>query len=137
MHKFGYYYIPKGRELCVNIARYVNKSRYSNASMPNITEPVIDNDLFYSNSDNLPVKLIPEISHVQLSRAFQKINKLRCIWVYDYGVIVKGSPFTKNADASESIGLTRTSIVVQRYLDTCKLYKNRYSFKTRPNSSIK
>lgn len=78
MHKFGYYYTSEGRELCVTIANYVNKSRYSNASDTSvvITEPVISSTLF---SSNLPVKLIPEMSHLQLSQAFARVREPRLV----------------------------------------------------------
>lgn len=127
MRKYGYYYISQGRDLTVSIASYVNKSRYSTATKNKIMAPVIDIRFLTSI---LPVKLTPSISHLQLSQQFAKVRKGRLIWIYDNDVVFQGSPFTTVADASVSIGLSRKSLIVRRYLDTGKLYKNRFNFKT-------
>ena len=132
MQKYGYCYSTVGRNLAVSIANYINKSRYSTATNK-VTVPVIDIAFLTSI---LPVKLTPTISHLELSKEFAKIQKGRVIWVYDNQVIVKGSPFTTIAAASESIGLSRTSITVRRYLDTGKLYINRYIFRTTASSFL-
>lgn len=130
--KYGYFYNTQGRDLSVSIANYINKSRYSTQINKDITIPVIDITFLTST---LPVKLIPDISHLQLSQKFSKISKNRLIWVYDNGNVSKDSPFITVANASESIGLSRTSMTVRRYLDTGKVYKNRYIFKSTHNIS--
>jgi hypothetical protein len=127
MHKFGYIYLTEGRKLAVVIASFVNKSRYS-TSVKQVNTPVIDLALFYTS---LPVKLTPEMTHLELSQSFAKTNKTRNVWVYDQNVLVKGSPFMSNADAAASVGLNRTTRVVARYLDTGKSYKERYEFTTK------
>lgn len=127
--KHGYFYIKQGRIIAITIAKYVNISRYTTSGI-NPIFPIIDIKFLTST---LPVKLTPTISHLELSHAFAKLNnKDRAIWVYDNNVLVNGSPFNKIADASVSIGIDRKSLTISRYIDTGKLYKNRYSFYSKP-----
>lgn len=46
------------------------------------------------------------------------------------GSIMKGSPFSSQADVAEALGLERKtgSILVGRYLKSGKAYKDRYTF---------
>jgi hypothetical protein len=41
---------------------------------------------------------------------------------------VKGSPFSTYGDGHEVLGLRRGSRVIGRYIDTGKLYKDKYRF---------
>lgn len=127
MHKFGYIYLTEGRKLAVNIASFVNKSRYS-TSINKVNTPIIDLSLF---DTSLPVTLTPKMTHLELSQNFAKTYKTRNVWVYNNNVLVKGSPFMSNADAAASVGLNRTTRIVARYLDTGKSYQERYEFTTK------
>ena len=80
----------------------------------------------------LPVKLTPTMSHVQLARSFALLNKNREIWIYDNNILIKNSPFNSYAEAQEAINISRKSLIIQRYLDTGKLYLNRYIFSSEP-----
>jgi len=46
MHKYGYFYLDEGRNLTTKIARYINKSRYSNRKLQ-VEAPVIDPSFFF------------------------------------------------------------------------------------------
>jgi hypothetical protein len=72
------------------------------------------------------------MSHLNLSQAFARLKIHREVWVYDKENLLKGSPFNSYADACEAIKIIRTSMVVRRYIDTGKLYDNRYLFYSSP-----
>ena len=76
----------------------------------------------------LPITITPELTHLQLSQNFARLVKNRTIWVYDNGVLIKGSPFYTQTSAAEAIGLPKNTSVIKRYIDTDKLYVNRYAF---------
>jgi len=73
MHKYGYFYLNKGRKLTVDIANYINTSRYSNSGKK-VTKPVINEDLF---NTVLPVQLTPIMTHLKLAQAFAKVKGFR------------------------------------------------------------
>jgi hypothetical protein len=68
MHKYGQFYLYKGRKLAIEISNYINSSRYSNSGK-DVTEPSIDIDLF---NKTLPVTLTPSMSHLKLAQTFAK-----------------------------------------------------------------
>ncbi len=122
--KFGHFYLSEGRTLVIQIANYINKSRYSNSkSAP--TTPIIPDGLF---SMTLPISLTPEMSHVELAKLFSKYYDKRVVWVYDNNTLISGSPFDSYGTALKAIGLPTSSPVIRRYIDTNKMYKNRYTF---------
>jgi len=124
MHKFGYFYLKKGRELTVAISNFINTSRYSNSGKV-VSAPLIDQQLFLTV---LPVTLTPNMSHLKLALAFAKVKGIKEVWVYENGVLIRGNPFNTYADVCEAIGISRKSLIVRRYIDTGKLYNNKYSF---------
>jgi len=124
MHKFGFFYLNEGRKLTIEITKYINTSRYS-TSGKDVQEPIIDPDIF---NMNLPVTLTPLMSHLNLAQTFSRLKGPREVWVYDKGTLLKGSPFSSNVSACEIIGLDRKSSIVRRYIDTDKIYNNRYKF---------
>jgi hypothetical protein len=126
-HKFGYFYLPKGRELCVAISQFINCSRYSTA-LTVAKEPEVNFDRF---KETLPIVPSEKWTHTTLAQAFAKLKKAegkREIWVSKNGIILEGSPFKSNNKAQLAIGLKSTSSTVKRYLDTGKLYKGEYLF---------
>ena len=125
-HKLGHFYLPEGRSLVNQIAQYINSGRYTN-------NPDKVNAPYLSNIENvlgltLPVTLTPEMSHLHLAQSFSSLVNVRNILVYDNGTLLNSQPFTSFADASEAIGLPRTSVAVRRNIDTGKAYLNRYTF---------
>jgi len=128
MHKYGYFYLDQWIKLTVDIANYINKSRYTKSGKI-ITKPIIDLNLFKTI---LPIVLTSDMSHLNLAQAFAKIKGPLIIWAYDNKTLIKGSPFNSYADVCEAIGLNRKSGTVKRYIDTGKLYNLRYSFFSSP-----
>jgi LAGLIDADG endonuclease len=125
-HKFGYVYLPEGRAALVSIGNYINTNRYSTA-LNTVPEPSLSSIKRVLNLF-LPVSLTPEMSHLILAQTFAGHVKSRQVWVYNNGVLIKGSPFDTYASAQEAIGLSRISVVVRRKIDSGKLYLNRYTF---------
>lgn len=125
-HKIGHFYTPNGRALVLTIANFVNKARYSTASVPVIT-PSLES-IKQVLSMKLPITITPELNHLQLSQKFARLVKNRTIWLYDNGLLVKGSPFNTHATAAEAAGLPKNTSVIKRYIDTGKLFNNRYTF---------
>jgi hypothetical protein len=76
----------------------------------------------------LPVKLIPKMSHLNLGQAFSKVKGPLTVFVYDSKKLLKGSPFDSYAEVCAAIGIDRRSMIVRRYIDSGKLYNNRYCF---------
>ena len=130
LHKLGYFYLKEGFNLVSEIAKYINKGRYTTnlnkASPPSI---VIINKVLELT---LPVALTPEMRHVNLAQAFARLVKERQIWVYDNGVLLNSQPFTTYGDAMESIGYSRTSIAARRTIDTGKKIGGRYTIYSAP-----
>ncbi len=50
--------------------------------------------------------------------------------------MVKGSPFASYSAAHKSLGLNPSSNTCNRYLDTDRLYKNKYIFSSKPIDSM-
>ena len=85
---------------------------------------------------NLPIKLTPEMLHVELAKAFAKLIKNRNIWVYDNGVLMNSQPFTSFSGAMEAIGYSPKSVAARRTLDTGKIVKGRYTFYSFPLNTV-
>ena len=126
LHKYGYFYTSEGRSLVLDISKSINTARYSNK--PNPVKLIGLDQINKILSIDLPIKLTPEMNHLILSQRFAKLISSRSVWVYDNGKLVTGSPFASYAEAQGSIGISRTSVVVRRNIDTGKLYLQRYSF---------
>lgn len=126
IHKFGYFYLAQGRQMAMQIAASSNAHRYS-TSGENVHVPDLNAIIEFINMQ-LPVKLQPNQNHTQFARHFVKHMGPQDIWVYDFGTLVPGSPFQTKASAGRSVGANQ--ITVKRFLDTNKLYLDRYSFTT-------
>ena len=124
MHKLGYFYSARGRAMVLAIANFINHRRYSSAPTP-ATEPVIDRDFLLSN---LPITLAPEMNHNALAKAFARLIVDRVVYVYDYGKLLAGSPFTTYPYALIAIGESKRSALIKRNIDTGKVSKKRYTF---------
>ena len=126
LHKFGYFYVPEGKNLVLDISISINKARYSNnpdpKSLPNLEQ--INNVI----DIKLPIELLPELTHLNLGHKYSKLFKFKSIWVYDNGNLVTGSPFNSYSEAQAAIGISKTSLAISRNIDTNKLYLNRFSF---------
>lgn len=76
----------------------------------------------------LPVTLTQCMSHLQLAKAYSKVSGSKSVYVYDNGVLLQGSLFNSYGKALNAIGLSSSSKVIQRNVDTGKTYKGQYTF---------
>lgn len=53
-------------------------------------------------------------------------------YIYENGKLIKGSPFNTFSEAHKALGLKSTSNTYNRYLDTNRVYKNKYIFTSKP-----
>lgn len=130
LHKFGYFYTTEGKILVFQISNYINDGRYT--SNPNKGKKPDFNTIQKVLNMNLPIKLAPEMLHVELAKAFAKLIKNRNIWVYDNGFLINSQPFTSFSTAMKAIGYSANSIAARRTLDTGKVVKGRYTFYSFP-----
>jgi hypothetical protein len=142
MHKLGYYYLPEGKKIALQIASSTNKFRYTTndpASKLDLPSEESISKLF----DHKPLfELNSELSY------FDQVRKLtiekggrKGFTVYIYESLsnhptqlkeVKGSPFTTYGDGHEALGLRRGSRTIGRYIDTGKKYKEKFIFTSLP-----
>jgi len=135
MHKYGYFYLDEGRNLTTKIARYINKSRYSNRKLQ-VEAPVIDPSFFFYFyfffEKPLPIIRDVSMSHRLFSLKMRRATQTkREIWIYENDILLENSPFTKKIYANKRIGLPPHSRVIPNYIDTNKKWKNRYLFKSK------
>lgn len=141
MHKYGYYYLPEGKKLALQISSATNKFRYTNSAANNIELP---------NEDSIskllalpaPFDISRGLAHRGLVREFI-INKGGrkgfTVYIYDKegGKELAGSPFSTYGAGHVAIGLRAGSRVGGRYIDTGKAYKGKYIFSSVPLSEYK
>lgn len=142
LHKLGYYYLPEGKKLALQISSSTNKKRYSTSDskieLPNIETIKI---LF---DQTPPFDVNSELSHLNKVKEFTIAKGGRkgfMVYIYecknDKNKILKGSPFSTYGDGHEVLGLRRSSRTIGRYIDTGKKYKDKYLFSSVPLTSNK
>lgn len=133
LHKLGYYLLPEGRKLFVDISNIINR-RYSTSSNTNID---ID-DLFkrfqiiLTNDSPFNVNSKTHIENVRMFTASKRKLTPNIVYIYDNMQLIEGSPFLTYSAAHKKLGLDPSSKTCNRYIDTNKLYKNRYLFTSTP-----
>jgi hypothetical protein len=132
----GYYYLPEGKKLFLDISDIINK-RYSTNSTRNIDEIIADiferSQVIFEKDPPFDVKA--NIPHVDNARNFRIANKSKdpkTVYIYTNEGMVKGSPFASFSSAHKALGLKSSSNTCNRYIDTGRLYKNKYIFSSKP-----
>jgi hypothetical protein len=136
----GYYFLPEGKKLFLDISDIINK-RYSTRSTGNLDN--IITDIFERSKAILakdpPFDVQSNIPHIDNVRAFSIANrseKPNIVYIYADGNLVKGSPFASYSSAHRSMGLNPSSNTCNRYIDTNRLYKNKYIFSSSATSNV-
>ena len=135
----GYYYLPEGKNLFLKISDILNK-RYSTNTTNNISE-IIDDILKRSKTifeKDPPFDVKFNISHSENVRKYSIQNRSdnpKVVYIYTNEGIVKGSPFVSYSSAHKALGLNPSSNTCNRYIDTGRLYKNKYVFSSKPIDS--
>nr|UPX01507.1 LAGLIDADG endonuclease [Fusarium boothii] len=144
IHKLGYFYLPEGKQIALQISSSTNKYRYTTAkgSLNKIGSPSIESILnlfkqtppFDISSDRSHFELVREFTIAKGGRKGFLVHIYECSSTLDDMLIkeVKDSPFSTYGDGHEVLGLKRGSRVIGRYIDTGKLYKDKYRFASVP-----
>jgi hypothetical protein len=144
IHKLGYYYLPEGKKIALQISSATNKYRYTtNNSLIKIELPSEDS-IIKLLDQTPPFDISANRSHFELIREFTIAKGGRkgfTVYIYECEAggykELKGSPFSTYGEGHEVIGLRRGSRVIGRYIDTGKLYNNKYIFYSTPISKEK
>ena len=126
LHKWGYFYLPEGRSLTYQISQYINTGRYSTNPTPGLAVNLTEIKKILNLE--LPVKLLPEMLHVDLAKSFASKIKSKTIYVYDNGKLLNKKPCSSFAKAMELIGYSKSSVAARRSIDTNKVVAGRYTF---------
>lgn len=135
----GYYYLPEGKKLFLDISDVLNK-RYSTGSIKDLDSILAEIFARYETIllIDSPFNVKDNISHVDNVRKFRAKNRSnapKTIYIYvaaPEDKLIKGSPFNSYSDAHKALGLKSTSNTCNRYLDTNRVYKKKYIFTSKP-----
>jgi len=139
MHKLGYYYLPDGKKIALQISMSTNKHRLTSSKENQVSLPS-EESISKLFSMAAPFDVNKGKSHFELVREFiisKGGRKGFIVHVYDQDKEVKelsGSPFSTYGAGHKAIGLRAGSRVIGRYIDTDKAYKGRYIFSSVPNN---
>lgn len=141
---YGYYYTIEGKNLFLDISEILNK-RYSTKSPTSSTidetNSIINNIIERFNDIMLKdspfnVKLnIPHVDNVHKYSIANKSEKPKMVYIYEGNKLIDGSPFSSYSSAHKALGLNPSSNTCNRYIDTNRLYKNKYIFTSKPIDS--
>ena len=135
----GYYFLPEGKRLFLKISDTINK-RYSTRSSSNIDGIITEIFEQYKTilARNSPFDVQANIPHTENVRKLSIANRSEkpiTVYVYENKNMVKGSPFASYSAAHKSLGLKASSNTCNRYIDTGRLYKNKYIYLSKPIDS--
>ncbi len=136
----GYYLLPEGKKLFLEISDVLNK-RYSTRSTDNIDEIIKGiferSELIFAKDPPFNVESnIPHVDNVRAYSIVNRANKPNTIYLYENGNLVKGSPFASYSETHKWLGLKTTSNTCNRYIDTNRIYKNKYIISSTPLDNV-
>ena len=132
----GYYYLPEGKKLFLDISDILNK-RYSTNTTGNISEIICEilkrSQTIFEKDPPFDVKSnIPHLNNVQKFSIQNRSDNPKVVYIYTTEGMVEGSPFVSYSSAHKALGLNPSSNTCNRYIDTGRLYKNTYIFASNP-----
>jgi len=135
----GYYYLPEGKTLFLDISDILNK-RYSTNTTKNMSEimhnifkrsqTIFEKDPLFDVKSN-----IPHSDNVRKFSIQNRSDNPKIVYIYTNNGIVEGSPFVSYSSAHKALGLNPSSNTCNRYIDTGRLYKNNFIFSSKPIDS--
>jgi hypothetical protein len=140
LHKFGYYYLPEGKKIALQISTGTNKYRYSTNDLKKdkVTLPSADS-ISKLLAPTPPFDISSDRGHLELVKEFTVSkggHKGFTVYVYECGSKgykeLKGSPFSSYGAGHVAIGQRPGSRTIGRYIDTGKVYKDKYLFSSVP-----
>jgi LAGLIDADG endonuclease/Cytochrome b/b6/petB len=126
----GYYCLPKGKEFLIKLSNNMNSKRYFSNIFDIFDIEEIEN-IFNSNP---PFDIFSGKSHFILAKEFalfKRSNKGFKLYIYKNGMKIEGSPFNSYRLGGRAIGLNSVSSI-KNYIDTGKIFKNLYTFYSKP-----
>ena len=135
----GYYYLPEGKTLFLDISDILNK-RYSTNTTKNISE-IMDNifkrsQIIFEKDPPFDVKSnIPHSDNVRKFSIQNRSDNPKVVYIYTNKGMIKGSPYVSYSSAHKALGLNPSSNTCNRYIDTGRLYKNNFIFSSKPIDS--
>lgn len=136
----GYYYLPEGKKLFLDISDVLNK-RYSTDNNSVDINKAIEN--IFERFNNITkieppfnvTHFIPHVDNALKFRIANKSDKPRLVYIYTNEGLIEGSPFASFSLAHKALGLKSSSNTCNRYIDTNRLYKDKYIFSSKPIDS--
>ena len=136
----GYYFLPEGKKLFLNISDTLNKRYSTYTSTRNIDEIILE---IFERSQAILVKNplfnlqtnIPHMDNVRKLSIASRSVKPVIVYIYENNNMLKGSPFASYSAAHKFLGLKPSSNTCNRYIDTDRLYKDKYIFSSKPIDS--
>ena len=119
------------------LTRFILTSRRSTGNLDDIIEGIFERYKLILAKDP-PFDVESNIPHVDNVRAFSIANRSErpnTVYLYADGNLVEGSPFASYSATHKWLGLKTTSNTCNRYIDTNRLYKNKYIISSRPLDS--
>jgi LAGLIDADG endonuclease/Cytochrome b/b6/petB len=123
---FGYYCLPKGKQLLIKLSNNMNSKRYFSNICDVFDIEEIEN-LFKSNP---PFDIFSGKSHFILAKEYALFKGSRQgfkLYIYKNEIEIKGSPFNSYRLGGKAIGLNSVSSI-KNYINTGKIYKDGYTF---------
>lgn len=127
------------------LTRFIFNCTRSTGNLDDIIEGIFERSKLILAKDP-PFDVESNIPHVDNVRAFSIANRSeRPNTIYLYAVLgpwraggnlVKGSPFASYSATHKWLGLKTTSNTCNRYIDTNRLYKNKYIISSRPLDNV-
>ena len=135
----GYYFLPQGKKLFLNISDTINK-RYLKTSTRKkdefVTEILDKYQIILAKDPPFDVQAnIPHIDNVRKLSLINRSEKPITVYVYENKNMLKGSFFPSYSAAHKSLGLKPSSNTCNRYIDTNRLYLNKFLFYSKPIDS--
>jgi hypothetical protein len=136
----GYYYTLEGKNLFLDISEILNKRYSTTVSIHNANERI--NNISQKFEDIIkkdsPFDIKLDLPHTENVRKFSIANRSenpKIVYIYTNECLMEGSPFPSFSAAHKALGLKPSSNTCNRYIDTNRLYKNKYIFSSKPIDS--
>lgn len=136
----GYKFLPSGKNLFLYISDIINKRDSTDFSTSNMNDIIEDIEKRFKAIQKLesPFDVNLYIPHTFNVRKFSIENRSenpKIVYIYTKQGKVIGSPFASFSAAHKVLGLKPSSNTCNRYIDTNRLYKNKYIFSSKPIDS--
>jgi hypothetical protein len=133
----GYYYTLEGKNLFLDISEILNKRYSTTISIENVDEIIKDISKKFEDiiKKDPPFDIKLDLPHTENVRKFSIANRSenpKIVYIYTNEGMIEGSPFISFSAAHKALGLNPSSNTCNRYIDTNRLYKNKYIFTSKP-----